>query len=94
MGHTHLIIGAGRMGGALIKGWTSGRKPSVALENLAILDPHPGPDAMAAIEAGATHLRAISAPMPDLTHLLLAVKPQMFDDIEGKSRLLFRKPVL
>lgn len=84
MGHTHLIVGAGRMGGALIKGWTSGRKPSVALENLAILDPHPGPDAMAAIEAGATHLRAISAPMPDLTHLVLAVKPQMFDDIAGQ----------
>jgi len=79
MGHTHLMIGAGRMGGALIKGWIKGRKPSVSPEKIAILDPKPGADAVAAIEAGAEHFIAISSPLPTLTHVILAIKPQMFD---------------
>ena len=84
MGHTHLIVGAGRMGGALIKGWTRGRKPVVSPERIAILDPSPGDDAKAAIEAGAAHLEALTQTMRDVEHLIIAVKPQMFDQTAPK----------
>ena len=79
MSPTHLMIGAGRMGGALIKGWVKGRKPCVAPANIAIIDPRPGVDAQAAIEAGSVHFTELSKAMPDLTHAILAIKPQMFD---------------
>ena len=81
MGHTHLIIGAGRMGGALLKGWIRGRKPVVVPEHIAIVDPKPADDARAAIEAGAAHLNAIKQPMDALEHVIVAVKPQMFDAV-------------
>lgn len=81
MAHTHLIVGAGRMGGALVKGWTRGRRPVVHPEALAILDPKPGSDAQAAIEAGATHFTSITSEMEGLDHLILGVKPQMFDKV-------------
>jgi len=79
MGHTHLILGAGRMGGALLKGWIRGRKPVVAPANIAILDPKPGEDAKAAIEAGAAHISTLESAMDDLEHVIIAIKPQMFD---------------
>ena len=84
MGHTHLLIGAGRMGGALLKGWTQGRRPTVSVDEIAILDPKPGVDAQAVIEAGAAHLQALSKPMKDIDHLILAVKPQLFDTAIGE----------
>ena len=81
MGHTHLILGAGRMGGALLKGWIGGRKPVVAPANIAILDPKPGEDAKAVIEAGAAHISTLESAMDDLEHVIIAIKPQMFDAI-------------
>lgn len=84
MGHTHLMIGAGRMGGALIKGWTQRRKPVVNPENIAIIDPHPGQDAKAAIEAGAAHFKEATAPFPQADYAVIAIKPQMFDKAAPK----------
>ncbi len=81
MGQTHLIIGAGRMGGALVKGWAKGRNPCVAPQHIALLDPNPGEDAQAVIAAGAVHYEAISKVLPSLTHVILAIKPQMFDKV-------------
>ncbi|MEP6342890.1 MAG: pyrroline-5-carboxylate reductase [Maricaulaceae bacterium] len=79
--HTHLIIGAGRMGGALMQGWIKGRRPTVLAENIVILDPTPGEAAQQVLEAGASHVTRISASMKSLTHVILAIKPQMFDAI-------------
>lgn len=81
MKQTHLMIGAGRMGGALLKGWIKGRKPFIAPENIVILDPKPAVEAQAAINIGATHITDVSAPLSDLTHVVLAIKPQMFDAV-------------
>jgi len=69
------------MGGAMIKGWTKGRRPAVHPDVLAILDPKPGTDAQAAIEAGAAHLTSVTSMMEGLDHLILGVKPQMFDQV-------------
>jgi len=60
--HTHMVVGAGRMGGALISGWLSNNV--ITAERLVILDPNPGAAAKAAIAAGA--------------FVVLAIKPQMF----------------
>jgi len=84
MGHTHIMIGAGRMGGALIKGWIKGRKPTVKPENIAIIDPNPGPDAAAAIEAGAVHFKQAESKFSDANYVVLAIKPQMFNQAAPK----------
>ncbi len=70
-----LILGAGRMGGALIEGWR--RADGFAPADLVLCDPHPGPDALAAEQAGAK----LNPPDQDLAAaqtVLLSVKPQMW----------------
>jgi pyrroline-5-carboxylate reductase len=70
-----LMIGAGRMGGAMLEGWRAAGavRPSEVL----LLDPHPGEAARAAADAGA----ALN-PDPDAfgaaRTVLLAVKPQLW----------------
>lgn len=63
------------MGGALLEGWIAG---GTAPADIAILDPKPGPVARDVIERGATSdpdtLAAVET-------LLMAVKPQVFDEI-------------
>jgi len=54
MAVTHLLVGAGKMGGALLSGWLEAGL--VAPKKLAILDPAPGPKAIYAIERGAKHI--------------------------------------
>ena len=51
MALSHLIIGAGNMGGALLSGWLKAKL--ITPRNLAILDPTPGTEAVFAIERGA-----------------------------------------
>ena len=68
-----LLVGAGRMGGALVAGWRLAGVIRPA--DLIIRDPHPGPEALAAVLAGA------SLDPPDHTiqtarTVILAVKPQ------------------
>lgn len=69
------VLGAGRMGGAIIDGWI--KSGLVDLPHLTILDPHPGPEALAAHAAGAVLNPALDglAP-PDV--VLLSVKPQIW----------------
>ncbi|MFT4934966.1 MAG: pyrroline-5-carboxylate reductase [Pseudoalteromonas distincta] len=70
-----LMLGAGRMGGALISGWRLAgfMKP----QDLMIRDPHPGDEAQAAIAAGALH-DPDAAAMRRAGIVLLAVKPQLW----------------
>lgn len=72
---TVLLLGAGRMGGAMIDGWT-GAGP-VALGELLIRDPHAGPEALAAVEAGAT-LNPPDTALSRAATVIVAVKPQMW----------------
>lgn len=68
-----LVVGAGRMGGALIAGWRRAR--AFAAAELMIRDPAPGEAAMAAVKAGAR----LNPPDSDLAAartVLMAVKPQ------------------
>ena len=74
--HTHLVVGAGKMGGALISGWISSK--TLKPDSLIILDPKPGEDALAAIKSGATHIKKSSKKIGVVTYVLLAIKPQSF----------------
>jgi len=76
---THLIVGAGRMGGALISGWLANKL--LTPSKLIILDPHPGPQAEAAIKKGALHLTSPDAQLKEIETVILAIKPQMFDTL-------------
>lgn len=81
-----LLLGAGRMGGAMVEGWLA--KGAFAAADLMIRDPNPGPAAKAAEAAGA----ALNPPDSELARaptVVLAVKPQIWREAaaEAASRL-------
>jgi pyrroline-5-carboxylate reductase len=70
-----LLLGAGRMGGAMISGWR--RTGALTLSDILLVDPNPSPEAKRADEGGAR----LNPPLPALATaktVVLAVKPQMW----------------
>lgn len=70
-----LLLGAGRMGGALIEGWR--RVGAFAPADLIVRDPHPGPEASAAAAEGA-QLNPGDEALAAARTVLVAVKPQVW----------------
>ena len=79
MALSHLIIGAGNMGGALLSGWLKAK--IINPRNLAVLDPTPGTEAVFAIERGARHLTSPEDIPKSIDVVLLAVKPQSLSSL-------------
>lgn len=77
----YLVVGAGKMGGALLKGWLADPVSGVTTDNLLISDPFYGEDAGAAIKAGAKHIDNPRYQLKNVAVVLLAIKPQAFDKI-------------
>jgi len=77
-----LMLGAGRMGGAMIEGWLA----AGAFEGreLMIRDPHPGPAALAAEKAGAV-LNPPDAELARARTIVLAVKPQLWREAAAET---------
>lgn len=76
-----LMLGAGRMGGAILDGWR--RAQAFRPAELMICDPAPGPSAVSASDAGAR----LNPPDSDLAQartVVLAVKPQVWADIAAE----------
>lgn len=77
-----LMLGCGRMGGAMVEGWLSaGAFPGA---DLMIRDPQPGPAAQAAAASGA----ALNPPEADLARartVVLAVKPQLWREAAAEA---------
>ncbi|RAK61770.1 pyrroline-5-carboxylate reductase [Phenylobacterium hankyongense] len=76
-----LILGAGRMGGAVLDGWREAG--AFAPVELMIRDPQPSPPALAAAQDGAR----LNPPDPDLAEaktVLLAVKPQLWREVAAE----------
>ena len=73
-----LFLGAGRMGGALAEGWR--RAGAFRPSELMLRDPHPGPDALAAAQAGA-RLNPPDAELSAARTVVLAVKPQVWRQV-------------
>jgi pyrroline-5-carboxylate reductase len=70
-----LMLGAGRMGGAILEGWRKAGAFQPA--ELMICDPAPGEAALAAAQAGA-RLNPPDAELAQARTVLLAVKPQVW----------------
>jgi pyrroline-5-carboxylate reductase len=77
-----LMLGAGRMGGAMIEGWLA----AGAFEGreLMIRDPYPGPAALAAEKAGAV-LNPPDADLAQARTVVLGVKPQMWREAAAET---------
>ena len=69
------LVGAGRMGGAMLEGWL---KAGLAPSNTIIVDPSPSPAVKALLEG---HDVAYSLSGQPVDILVLAVKPQVMDDV-------------
>ena len=74
-----LLIGAGKMGGALIEGWLArGLDPA----NVWVQDPAPLPDVKAMLEQHGIAIRPAVEQMPAVPAvLMLAVKPQVMEQV-------------
>lgn len=72
---TLLMLGAGRMGGALLQGWMT--VGPVAMDDVQIRDPNPGEDALAA-EAEGAFLNPPDKELYRADTVLLGVKPQVW----------------
>jgi pyrroline-5-carboxylate reductase len=70
-----LMLGAGRMGGAMLEGWR--RAGAFQPAELIICDPAPGEPALAAAKAGA-RLNPPDAELAQARTVVLAVKPQVY----------------
>jgi pyrroline-5-carboxylate reductase len=73
-----LLLGAGRMGGALIQGWT--RVGAFSPDELIVRDPYLTAEALAAFGEGA-RLNPPDAALAEAPTVLLAVKPQIWRDV-------------
>lgn len=70
-----LLLGAGRMGGALLKGWA--KTEAIDPAYILIRDPHPSEEATAAAAAGA-ELNPPDEKFSEVGVVLMAVKPQLW----------------
>lgn len=73
-----VLVGAGKMGGAMLEGWLS---RGVGADRIVILDPAPAPEVMALINS---HGLAHNPPVPsisDVSVLMVAVKPQVMTEV-------------
>ena len=76
-----LMLGAGRMGGAILEGWR--KAGTFAASELMIVDPHPSEAALAAERAGA-RLNPPDADLAAARTVVLAVKPQLWLEAAGQ----------
>jgi pyrroline-5-carboxylate reductase len=77
-----LVLGAGRMGGALVEGWI--RAGAVEAAELILRDPTPGEAAQAAVRDGA-RLNPADAVLAEAQTVILAVKPQVWRDVAAEA---------
>jgi pyrroline-5-carboxylate reductase len=76
-----LMLGAGRMGGAILEGWA--RAEAFAAGDLMIIDPQPSQAALSAERAGA-RLNPPHADLAAARTVVLAVKPQKWLEAAGQ----------
>ncbi len=74
-GHV-VLVGAGQMGGALLRGWLKHGLPS---SRITVIDPRPPANVQAIIDANGIALDPVSPAVADV--LIVAVKPQIADEV-------------
>jgi len=81
--NTIALIGAGRMGAALLRGWRN--KASSLDARLVVVDPYPSPEAQALLR-GTDLLNPEASVVGPADVVVLAVKPQSFDAVTPSAR--------
>lgn len=82
---TLVLVGAGKMGGAMLKGWlAAGLDP----QGVAVIDPHPAPEMAAAARDKGFRLNPEAQALGAPEVLVLATKPQMLDEAAAALRPL------
>ena len=89
---TLVLVGAGKMGGAMLEGWLKGgAKPS----RIVALDPAPPPEMMVLIERSGIRLNPEISTIHDAEVVVLAVKPQLMEDVlPGLKALKTSRPLI
>ncbi len=75
---TVTLVGAGNMGGAMLRGWLSGGMPA---SNINVLDPSPHPDMKSYLDRVGIAVRDNAETLLASGVLILAVKPQIMDAV-------------
>jgi pyrroline-5-carboxylate reductase len=73
---TLILVGAGKMGGAMLRGWLAGGLPAAGVT---LIDPAPAPDMLALAASHGLTLNPANDCLAPPDVLVLAVKPQMLD---------------
>jgi pyrroline-5-carboxylate reductase len=89
---TLVLVGAGKMGGAMLEGWLrAGLDP----KRIVILDPAPPPEIDAVISHHALKRNLPAASIADAEIVVIAVKPQIIDEVlPGLTPLARSKPLI
>ncbi|MBM3519958.1 MAG: pyrroline-5-carboxylate reductase [Alphaproteobacteria bacterium] len=75
---TLVLVGAGKMGGAMLEGWLKG---GAAPQKIAAFDPAPPPEVKALIERHGIRLNPPPRDVTDAQVIVVAVKPQVMEDV-------------
>jgi pyrroline-5-carboxylate reductase len=75
---TLVLVGAGKMGGAMLEGWL---KSGAEARRIAVLDPAPPPEVKALLDRHAIRLNPPVSAITDAAVVVVAVKPQVMEDV-------------
>src|SRR5262245_22820941 len=84
---TLALIGAGKMGGALLEGWL---RQGIDPKQVVAFDPHPPPEIAAVLEDRGIRHNPDPERLEPLEVLLVAVKPQFMDEALAQAKPLAR----
>jgi pyrroline-5-carboxylate reductase len=89
---TLVLVGAGKMGGAMLEGWLKG---GAEASRIVALDPSPPPEVRAVIESAGVRLNPDVSTIRDAEVVIIAVKPQLMEDVlPGVVSLKGSKPLI
>lgn len=89
---TLVLVGAGKMGGALLEGWLKGGADA---RKIIALDPAPPPEMKAVLERHGVRLNPPVSDIGDAEVVIIAVKPQVMEDVlPGIVPLKVAKPLI
>jgi pyrroline-5-carboxylate reductase len=73
-----VLVGAGKMGGAMLAGWLNG---GLKAGQVVVLDPSPPPEIIALLEKHHIRHNSAIAKLKDAEVVVVAIKPQAMDDV-------------
>jgi pyrroline-5-carboxylate reductase len=89
---TLVLVGAGKMGGAMLEGWL---KAGADARKIVVIDPSPPPEVKAMLDANAIRQNVTVSDITDAEVVLVAVKPQIMDEVLSPLRgLAVSKPLV